>query len=264
MKQSIKTILSYFSLALILTSCGGGKSETDVKLKSTEVTGELSDYFTAVDGSYKLITDGEKTGMSGIFNYVIKVQVKRTEEDFDFNASDLESRGYFAIVCDLLDEQGVPVITADREGMRTQGVNSEDATFASLKPNETSWAIFSFQSNKETMEKVKNIQISSKANMEQAKDNSITESTEASSNSNTSSSNVDCDQLLQDYEDFVNSYIKVLKKYKANPTDASILNEYTEAVQKASEIQSNISSCSDAQYASKIMELNNKIAKAAL
>lgn len=260
----MKKVMTIFGAILfastILTSCGGGKSETEVKLKSTEVTGELSDYFTAVDGAYKLNTDGEKTGMKGIFDYQVKVQIKRTDKEYDFNAVDLESRGYFMIVCDLLDEQGVPLITADREGMRSQGVNSEDAAFASLKPSETGWAIFSYSADKEIMEKVKLIQIGSKAIMEQADNNSSSSDVTESG----SSSSVDCDQFIKDYSDFVDSYVKLLKKYKANPADASLLTEYTEAAQKATEMQTNASNCTDPKYATKLMELANKIAKAAM
>lgn len=261
----MRKLITIFGVILfastILTNCGGGKSETDVKLKSTDVTGELSDYFTAVEGTYKLTTDGEKTGMEGIFDYQVKVQIKRTDKDYDFNAVDLENRGYFMVVCDLLDEQGVPLVTADREGMRSQGVNSEDAAFASLKPGETGWAIFSFTGDKETMGKVKLLQIGSKANMEQA-DNSSSSSSEVTVSG--SSSSVDCDQFIKDYTAFVDSYIKLLKKYKANPTDASILSEYTEAAQKAAEMQTDASSCSDPKYAAKLMDLANKIAKAAM
>jgi hypothetical protein len=166
------------------------------------------------------------------------------------------------VVCDLLDEQGVPLVTADREGMRSQGVNSEDAAFASLKPGETGWAIFSFTGDKETMEKVRLLQIGSKANMEQADNSSSSSSSEVTESS--SSSSVDCDQFIKDYSDFVDSYVKLLKKYKANPTDASILSEYTEAAQKAAEMQTDASSCTDPKYASKLMELANKIAKAAM
>ena len=266
----MKKVMTIFGALIIaasmLTSCGSAKSEKEVKLKSTNVTGELSDYFTAVEGSYKLYTDGEKTGMKGIYQYQVKVQIKRTDTEFDFNAVDLESRGYFMVVCDLLDEQGVPIVMADREGMRTQGVNSEDAAFASLKPGETGWAIFSFSGDKETMEKVSLLQVSSTANMDQADNSSSSSSTEdsESSSSSSTSSSVDCDQFITDYSDFADSYVALLKKYKANPSDASILTEYTEAAQKAMEMQKDASSCTDPDYASKLMEIANKIAKAAM
>ena len=57
---------------------------------------------------------------------------------------------------------------------------------------------------------------------------------------------------------------KLMKKYKANQSDPSILNEYTEAAQKAMDMQKDASSCTDPAYASKLMELANQIAKAAM
>lgn len=86
----------------------------------------------------------------------------------------------------------------------------------------------------------------------------------ASKNDNASANNShDCGIFIKDYEAFVNSYIKVLKKYKANPNDATILSEYTDALQKASEMQTNAAACTDLKYASKLLDLNNKLAQAA-
>lgn len=264
----MKKILSIFGTiifaSIIASGCGGEeKTETDVKLKSTEVKGELSDYYKVIEGSYKLYTDGKKTGMKGVFDYEIKVQIKRTDEEFDYNPVDLQNRGYFAIICDLLDEKGVPVINADREGMRVQGVNSADASLASLKPGETGWAIFSFSGDKETMNKVKGFEVASNVNMEQAESSPVNDSEETDENDE-EASDVDCDQFIEDYESFADSYIDVLKKYKANPSDASILTEYSEAAQKAMEMQKDASSCTDPAYASKLMEIANKIAKATM
>ena len=256
MKKAMTVFGAIIFASIVLTSCSK-KNETEVKVKSTNVTGELSDYFTTIDASYKLFTDGEKTGMKGNFNYQIKVQVKRTDKAFDFNAVNLVSSESFMVICDLFDEQGVPLITADRDGMRFQGVNSEDTALASLKPGETGWAIFSFTGDKETMSKVKFLQLSSKVNIGQAENgNSLSIITESNSNNT-----VDCDQFIKDYESFINSYIKLFKKYKANPTDPSILTEYTEAAQKAAEMQTNASNCTDPKYATKLLKLSNKLAK---
>lgn len=73
--------------------------------------------------------------------------------------------------------------------------------------------------------------------------------------------NGDCDEFLKDYEAFVNSYIMLIKKYKANPSDITILEEYNEAAQKAIEMENNLSICADTKYASKLLELHNKLAK---
>ncbi len=259
-------ILCAFAL---LTSCGGGKRESDIRPQITNVTGELSDYFTVVDGSYKLFSDGEKGVIKGMLDYQVKVQLNRTDDSFDFDAVDLESRGYFSLVCDLLDEQGVPMVTADRSGWRTQGVNSEDAAFASLKPGETGWAIFSFLGDIETMDKVKSFQVGSTANMEQAHAaKSISSNEDTSSSMETEedspSSSIDCDQFIKEYSAFVESYVKLLAKYKKDPTDMTIVSEYTEAAQKANQMQTHAGDCTDPKYVSELLKLNNKLAQAAL
>lgn len=73
----------------------------------------------------------------------------------------------------------------------------------------------------------------------------------------------DCDQFIKDYEAFATSYIKVLKKYKANPTDMTVLGEYTEMAQKAAKMDKEAKDCNDAVYVSKIAAIASKIASAA-
>jgi hypothetical protein len=73
----------------------------------------------------------------------------------------------------------------------------------------------------------------------------------------------DCDKFIKDYEVFVDSYIKILKKYKKNPTDASILTEYSDVMQKATTMQTNAANCTDAKYSAKLLELATKMTKAA-
>lgn len=261
--KSLITICGVMLVALmIFTGCGGGISEIAVDLKTKDVKGDLSEYFKVADGSYKLLRTGKEANIDGKYLYQIKVQVKRTEKKFSFNSVDLAKEDLFKIICSLYDVKEVPVITAALEGFNEQGSNSEDAALAALKPSETGWAIFSFWGDKETMNKVKNIQVGSYLKLGQDENNTATSS--GKTENDTTSDKVDCDQFFNDYKAFVNSYIKLLKKYKANPTNPTILNEYTEAAQKATEMQSNASSCTDPKYVSKLIELNNKLAQAAL
>ena len=72
-------------------------------------------------------------------------------------------------------------------------------------------------------------------------DNEITNSSDEEETEGESSSSSDCEQLCSDYEAFVNDYVSFMKKYKANPSDMSILSEYSEMMKKASEMQENSS-----------------------
>jgi hypothetical protein len=249
MKRLIALIGVIFLSLFVLTSCGGGKNEITVNLKTTDIKGDLSDYFKVIGGSYKLFHD-DKTLKENY--YEIKVQLKRSDKEFDFDAVDLESRGYFKI-------------TADRryiDRSQAQGVNDKDADLAALKPNEIGWAVFYFSGEKEIINKVKIIEIGSKAVMSEARSKSVSYSGEPKVNS--FSNNIDCDKFIKEYEEFTNSYIKLLKKYKANPTDSGILSDYSEAAQKATEMQTNASNCTDAKFSLKLLEIANKITKAAL
>ena len=82
-------------------------------------------------------------------------------------------------------------------------------------------------------------------------------------NTATGESVSECDQFIKDYDAFADSYIKMLKKYKNNPSDASILTEYTEVSQKAIEMQTEAANCTDAKYAAKLTQIAAKLAKAA-
>ncbi len=252
--KKISSIITILLIGLSIIGCNS-KKEFDVKLKTTEVKGELSDYYTVVQGSYKLTTDGKETIEKGVYNYELKVQIKRTDNTFNFNPKDLESRGYFHITCDLLGADDSP------HGKATD--NSENASLATLKFGETGWAIFTIPCTKEEAEKIKFIQLNSDVDV--SKDMQSYTNSENSTNDTTSTDNsTDCDQFITDYEEFVTDYIKVVKKYKANPTDTSILTEYSELAQKASEMQSKASDCTDPKYATKLMQLASKIAKAGM
>lgn len=263
----MKKVMTIFGAIIfastILTSCGGGNkkpTELEVKPISSSIKGELSDYYNIVEGSYKLTADDKYTGTN---NYQLKVQFSRTDKAFDYDVNSvLNIVGGFSLYCDLLDEQTAPVIQADRGGMITQGSSDGIEALASLKSGETGWVIYHFSGEPELMEKIKSFSIDSKSGKDIQRSSGST-SSESEDNSSSSSS-VDCDQFIKDYTAFVDSYIKLLKKYKANPTDPSILSEYTEAAQKATEMQTDASSCTDPEYATKLMELANKIAKAAM
>jgi ABC-type glycerol-3-phosphate transport system substrate-binding protein len=93
----------------------------------------------------------------------------------------------------------------------------------------------------------------------------LTESQEdpASTELNTGSAS-DCDTFIKDYEEYADSYIVIVKKYKADPTDATILTEYTDLAQKAVKMQEGAANCTDPKYTKKLMEIASKIAKAAI
>lgn len=80
-------------------------------------------------------------------------------------------------------------------------------------------------------------------------------------------------QFLDDYEDWVDDYIKIVKKYSENPTDTSILSNYTEMVTKltewqtkADEMKAELEETSPtelAEYSAELLRIAAKISEAA-
>jgi len=257
--KNLKTIFGVFIIAsFIFTSCGGVKKEESkgvtIKPKSTSIKGDLGDFFTVVDKDYVV----KEESMGGL----ISVEVKRTEKDFDFPVNNINPFGtngsedyHVGFGIELLGDSGPLEVKQATEGGMGGVYSSEDVTgLMKLKKGETGYIRWSVSK----LEGLKSFQLlSAKQKEEQSKNLN-------SSNSNTSESNSDCDKFIKDYENFADSYIKLLKKYKANPADASILTEYTEAVQKATDMQTNASNCTDMKYATKLTAIANKIAKAAM
>lgn len=74
----------------------------------------------------------------------------------------------------------------------------------------------------------------------------------------------DCDTFLKNYDKFVDKYISVLKKYKENPTDMTIITEYSELAAEAAKWSGETPpECSEPEHVKKLAEIAAKLAKAA-
>lgn len=253
MKKVLRILGAVIFASTILTSCSGGDGTKESELKSNEFKGGLSDYFEIVDGTYKLEIRTYNSGENS--EAVLKVQVKRNEKPFEFDAVELAgyskySNRYIELQCELLDDKKVPVETAGTDGLKS---------LAALRPDETGWAEFSFPAgHAEKFEKVQSFNLLSTIKL--LSEINSSGSSVTTSETDESPTNFDCDQFIRDYSDFADSYVKLMKKYKANPNDTSIVSDYTEAAQKALEMQKNASLCSDPKYAAKLIEIAKKIA----
>lgn len=104
---------------------------------------------------------------------------------------------------------------------------------------------------------------------EDTSNNVVTETTDEKNEN--SSNEAEWKQFLKDYEDWVDNYIEITKKYEANPSDLSILTDYTEMVselaewsEKADEIELELKDSDAAlEYSNELMRIANKLAEAA-
>lgn len=114
----------------------------------------------------------------------------------------------------------------------------------------------SVKSIKKALKKAKYIQLKSSI---QGSNKYINENNSSSTNS---SSN--CDDFLRNYEKFMNNYIEIIKKQKNNPTDASIIAEYTSIMSQLSDWNiDKMEGCNkDPDFISKFTTIQLKIANA--
>ncbi|MBR5237021.1 MAG: hypothetical protein IKW06_06605 [Clostridia bacterium] len=98
-------------------------------------------------------------------------------------------------------------------------------------------------------------------------DENVTENTE------TAVKTVEWREFLKEYENWVDSYVAILKKYSNNPTDMSILSDYTKMVTELAEWQTRTddmqqeleeaSPAEIAEYSAELLRIAAKIAEAA-
>jgi hypothetical protein len=78
------------------------------------------------------------------------------------------------------------------------------------------------------------------------------------------SNNSECDEFLEGYENFMDNYITILKKSKADPADMSIMSEVMSLMTEASEWTSNTpDDCTDMEFIGKLSKIQLKMAAAA-
>ena len=105
------------------------------------------------------------------------------------------------------------------------------------------------------------------------KDDSSVDETASSETENDTTTGDDAEwkQFLKDYEAWVDDYITIVKKYKDNPSDMSILSDYTEMVsemadwtERADEIELELADTSAAlEYSAELLRIAGKLAEAA-
>jgi hypothetical protein len=238
-------------VVILLASCGNNSiKEKTIKANSISISGDGKDYIKVVDGDYILKVVEAKVAIS------IKLELNKK-----YDGEKQPEMGNLALI--PLDKSGSAVPDL---GDSFLPMNEWDKIKDLLKGDVGKQITISFVCGhyfsdkdmlKRIMKETENFEI-------RFADITGSSSSESNTNSNNAlASSTDCDQFIKDYETFVDGYVKILKKYKINQTDPTILNEYTEVLQKATEMQTNAANCSDPKYSSKLMALATKMTKAA-
>lgn len=210
--KNVFMILVATPLICLFVACGGNEQPQSIKLKpqKTEIEGDLKGYLEVVKADYELASDfGLKIS--------IKVKAKKTFVDFDFENSGID------LGLSVLNASGSPISGIDKMMLSS----SRDELEAILKKG-SGEIVLEFNGFGETTDEAKTFIVSSTIEKYESSD-----SEEDSSEENTSSSE-DFDQVLDDYEKYVNEMVALQKKMKNN--DPAVLEEYTELMEKTQEL----------------------------
>lgn len=272
----MKTIkfLSIALMAICLASCGGKKETKEsndsdpivLKPAETTVSGDMEDCFTVVDKEYK----GVKEDYGWDKCDVITVELERTDKELPFELNDRELDGFGTTSVRATVQVGFGIEFLDADGNVVDKQSAEDE-YGGYDRNE-SIALCKLKSGKKgtirfrVLDKAKDA-VSFRITTVY-KENESTETGSSADNdddsSTASSGSEDWDALLSSYEQYVDQYIKLMKK--ASNGDASAMTEYASFLEKAQEVSNKMSGAKGSMSASqwaKYMKITNKMASAA-
>lgn len=272
-------------MAICLTACGGKKnSDSEEKEaivltpETTQIKGDLGDYFEVVDKEYTITDD---------WGDMVSIEVKRTDADYSFDLKGAEPYGTYGkgvtgnagFGIEILDENGnvIEKIAATASGLGGMYSSDDMKEALKLKAGETGtvrWS-FHFDSNKKPAKFRLTSAYEEVDSSDWDSDSSSSDDDESSSSdddddeadsysSSSSSGSQDWDALLNSYEQYVDKYISYMKK--AAKGDMSALSEYPALMEKAQEFSSKMEGAKGDMSASqwaRYIKITNKMSQAA-
>jgi len=261
--------LSVALLSLAFYSCGKSSSSSSdsskVTPETTKVEGDLRECFEVVDKGY---TPKES---DGIYDRSLIIELKRTSEelpvdlrgltyDNDYRTwiDDLQGKEYKILFdVSLLDEDGNIVATT----------SSGDSYYSDVKlqfdvkkiPNLSEAETFSIEilyfSELFENEKLSKFKVGSAIIVDAVSDYSEESDFDEEMESDAVGSSSDWDSVLDEYEDYVNQYIKLYKK--AMEGDMSAMSEYAGMLEKAQSLFSKLENAQGEMTAAQISRMNS-------
>lgn len=281
----------YFAIAIMavcLAACGGKKGSEEkeeivLTPETTQIKGDLGDYFEVVEKEYTVTND---------FGDMVSIEVKRTDADFSFDLKGVEPYGTYGkgvtgnagFGIEILDENGnvIEKVAATASGLGGMYSSDDMKETLKLKAGETGtvrWS-FHFDGDKKpakfrltsAYEEVDSSDWDSDSSSSDDDESSSSDDESSSSDddddtdsySSSSSGSQDWDALLNSYEQYVDKYISYMKK--AAKGDMSALSDYPALMEKAQDLSNKMSGAqgdmSAAQWA-RYMKITNKMTQAA-
>lgn len=273
-------------MAILLASCGGksGDDGDHVQVlipETTEVSGDLEDCFTVVEKEYKV---------TGDFTKILTVEIERTNEALPFDTDDAGEIVSFSTIMSSLNTQvGFGIEFLDEDDNVVGKVNATGSGFSGsyspdeavelvkLKPGKKGTIRFSVGSDEEKATKFRitsayesnggsNVTYDTTSSDSSDDDDSYMSWGSDSDDGNDFSSNngTDWDEVLDSYEEYVDDYVKLVKRISNG--DTSAMADVASFSQKAQSLSSKLSnghgSMSSSQW-SRYLQITQKMTNAA-
>lgn len=275
MKKTIKQTSIFLLTALFLQSCGGGEEGAislpdppkDVKYEAVSlIDGPLSEFMEVVPGNYNLeIKKNEDEFLLG-YDGTIKVKF-RFLKSIDVKAGTGYNSFGPSLMGQVLNESGMPMdfsidITADT-GLARYLKRGSGEEWLTLTISSQGSCENADDAAKQLEKYVNGKKI--RFNSEIVEEEFDTESSGDGEDSESElSGSGDCDEFLAGYEEFMDEYITILENYQNDPSDASLVADYTRMMNEASKWASRAPDCSsDPTFAAKLTAIQMKISNAA-
>ncbi len=285
----MKKLITFYGALIIavffFSSCGGNKSQESAAEKiiplpdppaisyqaTNDLSGPLKEFINVVEENCKLELKKEEREMLLGYGGSIQIKMKFTKSS-DIPASYYHSYGP-ELTAKVLSIDGKPL------PFELSGPSTEDiAKFIRDGGNREEWLNFTIisqgtiksadeaQKMIDMFKEGKSIRFYSEikqAKAESGGNESSSSSSESKKEEASSSSNSDCQKYLDGYEKFMDDYVKLLKKYKNDPTNTSLVTDYSKMMREASDWTQKIEGCkNDASVYERMLKIQQKIANA--
>lgn len=264
LKKITKLFFATLSTTILITSCGGDSENSNANGDYTlEVEKILNGPFSE---SFEVTKAVLKIGDEMSFDTKLLVEVKRTSSELPFDANDAQVCGVGAgkknewcISADILGENKMPLET----NLEIYGYDPFEKML-SLKSGETIWLEFSLGYDTKLAKdpsKAKKVKLSSSVTENDMSSSSSSEEDYSSSDGGSEN----WDEVLTSYENYIDQYIKLMKKAKNG--DASAMTEYAEMMEKATDLSEKMENAGDelsTEQMAKFVKLQSKLANAAM
>lgn len=221
----LKKITYLLFAATLMVACGENQTTSVIiKPKSISMSGDLGAYYEVVDNDYTVEID-ESSFMKAA---MLTVAVKRNQTDLDFKTDNINPFGtnggedyHVGFGVEIFNDNSPMIIKSANDGSNGPYSSSDVTKLITLKKGETGFIRWSIDGNK--LAGLKTFQITSALKKE---NNSVVSA--ASS----------FDDLLRDYEVFIDSYIALFKRSQQG--DVNALAEYAEVMENATALTTEI------------------------